>query len=44
MDGTEDSLAVVGELAEKGADRPSSLTVKAYILVSKRSLRSMILY
>ena len=42
MDGAKDSLAVVGELSEKGADGPSSLAVKTYILVSKASSRSMI--
>lgn len=35
MDCVEDGLAGVGELSEKGADDPSSLTVKTYILVSK---------
>ena len=42
MDGAEDCLAVVGELSEKGADGPSSLTVEAYALVSKTSSTSVI--
>ena len=37
MDGAEDSLAIVGELPKKGADRPRGLTVKSYIRVRKTS-------
>jgi hypothetical protein len=41
MNSTEYSLAIVGQLSEKGADGPSGLTVKTYIKVSKILSRTM---